>query len=68
MRDAEPKRGRPKKYPFGLMAVGQHFDAPRSANHHGSLGQMAWKYGKRYGHSYSLRTLAVGLVRVTRTA
>lgn len=51
----EAKQGRPSKYPFGSMEVGDSFFAPST-----SIGQTVSKMGKFLGRKFICRTVEGG--------
>lgn len=58
--------GRPAKYPFGSMEVGDAFDAPKSLR--SKIATAASYWGAQKGAKFSIRTLDEQTFRVWRTA
>lgn len=56
-------RGRPRKYPFGDMAIGDSFEVEVSRE---VISPAASYYGSRNGKSFSVRTCADKTIRVWR--
>ena len=59
------KRGKPSKYPFAQMAVGDSFFAAGVSR--GRVGASAWTASKKYGHRYTTQAERDG-TRVWRIA
>ena len=61
--------GRPRLYDVSDLTVGgQTVFTYRDQDQHGSIRASISQYGKRYGRKHKLRTVAPGIVEVTRTA
>ncbi len=62
------KRGRPNKYPFNTLDVGETFDFSRVDNETNNIRSAACQYGKRNGIMFSINVLDGVTGRCTRMA